>query len=310
MPVEKRSKEAPSRTTSLLTVAPDTHILSLELHRLKVLGLLFTSTSYHKAEKQRDAFMPLCLSLDSNQSSINSSSTITPGICFPKRRWGATGTLQAVKPHQDIWEEAQWSSGLLQHGHHQELPTQCLKAKGNATTTVPHLTEWAYFLWNIRCKSWAGQAGCLLGRRHATAEQDTTLRKGRLLGNKSHVKNLVGRALWTSSGPLPCPKQGHDIKVMTLSPCFHCSNPSHSAVASFSIPTCKTELNRLIKLHCHRNEVEIITSRAVQLQPCNLHHSLISSYFPHVQNWFYSSLPHSLKTITNEELLLYVKTLW
>lgn len=30
------------------------------------------------------------------------------------------------------------------------------------------------------------------------------------------------------SGPSPCSKLGHNIKVMKLSPCFHCSKPSQS----------------------------------------------------------------------------------
>lgn len=108
------------------------------------------------------------------------------------------------------------------------------------------------------------------------SEQDMALRKGRAVGNKNYAIISVGKALWRSSGPSPSSKQGHDINIVTLSPCSHCSKLSQSTVASVSIPTCKIELNRLSKLHCPRNEVKIIISyKAVQLQPYSLRNSLI-----------------------------------
>lgn len=146
----------------------------------------------------------------------------------------------------------------------------------HSLTTVPQLTEQAYFLWNTGAAREQATLIVSLEGDMSSPEQDMTLRKGREVGNKNHARISVRRSLWRSSGLPPRSKQGHDIKVMTLAPRFHCSKLSQSTLASVSIPTCKIELNRLIEFHHHRNEVKItISCTALQLQPCSLHNSLI-----------------------------------
>lgn len=158
-------------------------------------------------------------------------------------------TLQKTRKQR---KHKQWRQGLLQQGHHQELPTQCLKGTGKChSATVSHSTEWAYFLWNTRCRLWKDMLDIFWEGDMSPQEQDTDPERRQWFETRFTWKiQVLWRVVWSTTLLKARPwHQGYEIIPMLS---LFKTVPVN--VACFSFPISNIKLNKVNDLHHPRRK--------------------------------------------------------